>query len=821
MIATPRVGFGRGAGVALVSAAVLLLQIVQTRLFSVMLWHHLTYLVVTFTLLGFAAGGAVLACRPAWLAGAVSRRLATCSLLFGALTIGAYALITRVLPHAEHTSLGIARAAVDYAVLLVPMVFAGFAIALSLTDAKGAVGRLYGVNMVGSALGCVIYVPALRVLGGEGSVLLACSLAMFAGTLFAGAGHRATAVLCGLCGAVTLAFAVIAPTAVFSTPVATSKAMAQHMAQNPDLVLEEQRWDPLCRIDVVGPGPKRDAQGVLHEDTTSQRTIYQDGDAPTVLPMGAAQDSVNIFDKEGLAYLMFLDRAPKVLAIGIGGGIDILQSQATHRPVPAGQHVDFTGVEINTTTTALMRGEFKAKSGDRYELPHVKVVLDEGRSWLRRSPEKYDIIQMTGTDTYAALSSGSYVMSESYLYTAEAYDDFLGHLTDDGVISVLRFRFEPPRETLRLAGIAVDALRRAGAEHPENHFVMLGFDGPRVEIEGRTVGLDYGALLIRRQPFRPEQVAVYQKYCAGRNDMSMLYAPGVECRGKTAEFFAAVADGTDAAFRERYVYNLDAVTDDSPFFFRYDKWGDALRRIFHIEGRSTATLGEEYSGIVGAEPLGLIMLGTVLGESSLLVALLLLVPLWIFRREGLKVQGAPSWILYFFGLGAGYILVEIVAMQRFVLFLGNPGYAVTVVLITFLLFSGLGATFAGRSADPRRTLTRALLAVLVLIGLLAVALPPVFHAALALPLPARIALTVALLAPAAFVMGMPFPSGLALLGRRGGQLVPWAFGVNGGASVIASVIGILVAMSAGFSMAFLLAALAYGSALLAGRRAPA
>jgi hypothetical protein len=757
----------------------------------------------------------------------VSRRLALWSLAFALGTIAAYALITRWLPDAEHNRAGIATAALDYAVLLVPMVFAGLVIALALTDARGAVGRLYGVNMVGSAVGCMLYVPALRALGGEGTVLLATALACAGATCFAasgggsaggsGSGGRSSRGLAFIAGACTLALTLIAfgaPHAIFVTPVAASKAMAQHMLRDPRLQLEAQRWDPLCRIDVVGPGPS---------DTTSQRTIFQDGDAPTVLALGSAERTVDIFEKEGLAYLMSLDRAPKVLAIGIGGGVDILQAVATHRPVPAGQRVDFTGVEINATTTSLMRNELREKSGDRYELPGVRVLLDEGRSWLRRSPGTYDIIQMTGTDTYAALSSGSYVMSESYLYTAEAYDDFFAHLTDDGVISVLRFRFEPPRETLRLAGIAVDALRRRGAEDPASHMVMLGFDGPKVEIDGQLVGLDYCAMLMRQRPFTADEVEIYRRYVASRPGTSVLWAPGLPSTGATTDFFEAVRAGTDAEFRKNYVYNLDPVTDDRPFFFRYDKWADALARVFGVEPATRGGLGEEYASIVGggAQPIGLIMLATVLGESAILVALLVLVPLLLFRREGLRVEGAGRWILYFFGLGAGYILVEIVAMQRFVLFLGNPGYAVTVVLITFLLFSGLGATLAGRSDDPRRTLTRALLAVLLLIGVLAVALPPVFHAALALPLPARIAITVLLLAPVALVMGMPFPSGLALLSRRAGPLVPWAFGVNGGASVIASVIGILVAMAAGFSAAFLLAGLAYLAALLAGRKAPA
>jgi hypothetical protein len=301
-----------------------------------------------------------------------------------------------------------------------------------------------------------------------------------------------------------------------------------------------------------------------------------------------------------------------------------------------------------------------------------------------------------------------------------------------------------------------------------------------------------------------------------------MYAPGLPCTGAAADFFAAVRQGpqADAEFRANYPYNLSPVTDDDPFFFRYDRWDDALSKLFGFGlGRNVDEMGPagraalEYANIVGGEPIGLIMLLTVLAETSVLV------PLFLFRREGLAVTGAGRWVLYFFGLGAGYILLEVVCMQRFVLFLGNPGYAISVVLLTFLLFSGLGAAVAGRSADPSRTLRRALPAIVVLVALLAVFLHPLFEATLRFPLPARLALTVAVLAPAAFIMGMPFPSGLRLVSGRAAPLVPWAFGVNGGASVVASVIGILIAMVAGFTAVFALAAVCYAAAFIAGRSA--
>lgn len=826
---------GRLLGVGALSAAVLLLQLVQTRVFSVMLWHHLTYLVVTFTMLGFAAGGTLVACRARWTKGDTSARLAWWSAAFGVTALLAYALVTRKAADAvpsDHTSAGIFRAALDYAVLLVPMVFAGMGVSVALADARQKVGLVYGVNMLGSGLGCVAYVPALKTFGGEGTVLLSAAITLFAAASFARGSSRAHAAdgtddaelaripaeassagvgLRALVGVALVALAWIAPTLFFEVPIAPTKAMARAMELDPTLEVEHTAWDPLCRLDVIGRPNEPDRI----------KTIYQDGDAPTVLPMGPAHETTNVYEKEGLAYLMFRDAptAPKALAIGIGGGIDVLQAAAVspEREYPDGSRVDFTGVEINPTTAGLMRGKYAEATANRYHLPGVDIHVDEGRSWLRRSDETYDIIQMTGTDTYAALSSGSYVMSESYLYTAEAYDDFLGHLTPDGIISVLRFRFEPPRETLRLAAIAIDALRRDGAENPEQHIVLLGIIGPKLEIDGQTVGIDYGVLHVRKRPYTRDEIAKYEAYARSRENSFLMYAPGVETTGHAADYFAAVASGADDAFRSSYLYNMDPVTDDAPFFFRYHRWENVWSALFGDEEAAPKAEGGEYEGIVGGEPIGLIMLGTVLAQCLLLVALLVLVPLGLFRREGLKVEGAGRWVVYFFGLGAGYMLMEIVVMQRFVLFLGHPGYAITVVLLTFLIFSGLGATVAGRSDDPQRTLRRAILGVVAAVIVLAVGLPFFFDAALAASLSTRVALTVAVLAPVAFVMGMPFPSGLAIVSGRSAPLVPWAFGVNGGASVIASVVAILVAMGAGFSASFALAGASYLLAWFAGK----
>ncbi|HZJ70755.1 MAG TPA: hypothetical protein VFF36_07465, partial [Planctomycetota bacterium] len=214
----------RGPALCLLSASVLLLQLVQTRLFSVMLWHHLTYLVVTFTLLGFAAGGAILSGRRAWLTGDVGVRLSRLALLFAAGVVLAYAIVTRVAPSAHYTRSGIAAAAVNYGILFLPMIFAGMGVALALADAGVAVARTYAWNMGGSALGCLLYVPALRALGGEGTVLLACALALFAAALFRARAGARRAWLPAAAGVAAIALAVRDPTALFEAPLAPSKA---------------------------------------------------------------------------------------------------------------------------------------------------------------------------------------------------------------------------------------------------------------------------------------------------------------------------------------------------------------------------------------------------------------------------------------------------------------------------------------------------------------------------------------------------------------------------------------------------------------------
>ena len=796
-------GAGRRLGLALVSAAVLLLQLAHARVLTLMVWHHVAYVVVTLTLLGFAAGGALLACRPAWLAGGVSGRLRGASLLFGLATLVAYALVTRVRPGADTGTAALLLSTLQDAVLVVPMVAGGLVVALCLADAGEATGRLYAWNLGGSALGCLLFVPVLRGLGGEGAVQFAAALAFVGAACF----ERGRAAGPALLAAATLAVAALAPTSLFEVPLAESKAMAHHLKEDPLRRVERTAWDPVCRLDLVGRGPE-------HPD--DDRYLFQDGGAPTVLPLGVGE--TDLFSEPGLGYLLFDGSAPRVLAVGIGGGVDILQ--ATRRPAwPDGSQPRFTGVELNPTTVALMRGPLAELTGNRYELPGVDVHVGEGRAWLEATDERYDLIQLSGTDTYTALASGSMVLSESYLYTAEAFDAYLEHLTPRGALCMVRFRFDPPRECLRLVVLAVEALRRAGVERPQDHIMMLGSEGRQVTTDdGRTYGVGYGVLLVTREPVAPHHVDRFQELTSLPR-YELLAAPGVDTGTPFADYLAAAAAGTDGALRAASALTLEEPTDDRPFFFRFHRWADALDGLWGADPEPASW----YLDQIGEAPVAMRMLLFLALEVTLLVVLLVLGPLLVVRRAGLSVTGAGRWMLLFGGVGLGYMLVEVAAMQRLVLLLGHPTRAIVVVLVVFLLGSALGASLAGRSDDPRRTLRRSLLVVVVLLAALGWFGPTLVAGALGASFVGRIALVVALLGPLAVAMGMPFASALRLVRRSGPAFVPWACGVNGAASVAGSVGALFLALEVGFAGVFLAAGAAYllaTAAALASPRAP-
>ena len=868
---TPQSPRGILLAVALISAATLAVQVLQTRLFSVMLWHHLTYMVVTVTLLGFGFGGSLLALFPRLgrMLGDSTRAVSFCCSMFGLSLIAAFF----VLCHTPLDTLDIEQDRskylllfLRYAYLVLPFLFAGLAIAIALQQHAQMVHRTYFWNLIGSAVGSFLFVLLVRPMGGPGCLFLFASLGGLAG-LAALVGTRLPALapvrlLAMLCVAIWPLSALFPERAARLRPIepAESKLLGTmdmfyeglgdyYRLKDPsypqlDQSLRSTVWSPTCRIDTVPMAPSpSDVEKDRKDPAGAPRSevhVFQDGDAPTkIWSYGYAKDFDYNKHWYGLGYQL-VDN-PDALIIGSGGGNDI-ETALAHGAKTV------TAVDINGDTIELVRGRFGEYTKHVYDREGVECVWSEGRSFLRRSGRKFDSLQMSGTDTYSALSSGSYIFSESYLYTVEAFEDFFEHIEDDGIITVIRFRFEPPREAVKLVATAARALRKLGVEDPRAHFMVVNQDDRQVrevaqqlkgaldveqyrssirnlpELSARLLKsydqpMRYAAILMRKTPFAAKDVEKVEAFLPPLNtpgvDHKLYYAASL--RGEDNEYsrlLAAAAAGPEAEqrFHDTYQYRTHPATDDKPFFFNFNSWGD-------LSFFSSSNDG--YTALTGSQPIGLYILAALSVQTLIATLLLVLVPLLRLGMGRGERNSRLSVIAFFSALGLAYLLVEISTIQRFVLYLGHPTYSLSVGLCSFLLFSGLGSSWAGSRRLSRQGAVRAGLCVVALLLGQALLLPGLLQATLSWPEPLRVVLTMASIAPLAFAMGIPFPTGLSLLAGERQGLIGWAFGVNGAASVMASILSIVVAMEGGFFVVTALAAALYALAALTTPRAAA
>ena len=695
----------------------------------------------------------------------------------------------------------------SYFYLVIPFFFAGLSVGVLLKAMTSRAGALYAANLAGSGVGCFLFVLVITPLGGAAVTLLTAFIAALGAWALAGHDGGKTVRRVSLGGALLFlgltAAAFFAPESVLPVPVAKSKLLARELSLGKKI--ERTLWSPLCRIDVLPVDP-------------DEKRVYQDGDAPTTIWSGR-KASTFPYDSYfySLGYLALRGTRPDVLVIGPGGGIDV--ENALHYKAHS-----IYAVEINPVTLKMVRRDYRDFSARGrkyavYEFPQVRPVASEGRAWVRRTPLKFDLIQMTGTDTYAALASGAYVFSESYLYTEQAFREYLEHLKKDGLVAVLRFRFEPARESLKLASIAARALKDEGVRDPGSHILVINITIPLAPAQKKLIGIDemlYAVTLVKRSPWTAAQVALYEKWIRAVDGKGFRarfgFAPAAG-GGKAAgdreylDFFAAAAAGREAGFYERYPYDVEPITDDLPFFFKFHKWSSLL------EGKEK--VGKlDYEALAGRDPIGLKILLSLLVFVILAVLVLVILPLFFLPRRGGSPQKGRVFV-YFFGIGLGFIFAEVASLQRFVLFLGHPTYSLTVVLFSFLLFMGLGSMVSqGRETRVLTPLRVALALVLLFLVLHVFLLPGLFQAFLPSPEWLRMLVAVLAIAPLAFCMGFAFPLGLRITGKLGDALVPWAWGVNGAASVVGSVLAVILAMAGGFTLVLGLSTFFYLAALL-------
>jgi SAM-dependent methyltransferase len=486
-----------------------------------------------------------------------------------------------------------------------------------------------------------------------------------------------------------------------------------------------------------------------------------------------------------------------VLIIGSGGGRDILVAL-----LYGARHV--RAVEVNPLvyqTAAELFGDF---TGHVYSGPRVEPVVGDARSYIANSHERFDVILASLIDTWAASSAGAFALTENLLYTTDAFRDYHAHLEDDGILSISRWH---PFETPRLLATAFAAWREAGAADPRQHAMLL-----RSPVQSGFASA-VSTLLMKKRPFTPEEIRAVEAFCA-ESGLFLALAPDRIADPVVQEFFAA-GDGA----RTRWAgVDMSPASDERPFFFNMVRPSTQLLRMLGLRTPSDAVEGG-FEGNLTATRVLIQLFFAVL----LLLSLMVGVPLAL-RSGALRTPGWRAILGYFACLGLGYIVIEVGLLQRLILLLGKPVYALAVILSTMLLASGCGSFAAGRFGVIRLQTRLVLLLAFssALLFVYAFLLPPLLGALLGSPFAVRLLASVALVALPGFLLGMPFPSGiraLELAGRPG--LVPWVWGINGAMSVMASVSAIILAIEVGYTAVFLLGAACYGLAALLIRRWPA
>jgi spermidine synthase len=748
-------------GLALTSFSALLLELALTRLFSVVLFYHFAFLAISIALLGLGAGGVFAYLLKARLSRFPTRTLAARVCMINSILVAVVLEIALHVPvELTVTGKNFLHLSVLYLAAAVPFFLAGLLFSIVFARETWRVARLYGADLGGGAMACVALVPLLNWIGGPNTILAAAAGMAMAGMAWGGSANERKAA-----GGLVIAF--VALIAANHSNRLIDVVYAKGKFRNPEWV-EFASWNALSRVEVDRLG--------------AAKAIVIDADANTYI-MNC--DIAHWHDSEWEGDLM---SAPPALAnvlrphgefaiIGPGGGVDVLRAVANGSP-------SVTGIEINPIiANTIMRGRYADYSLHLYERPEVHIHVNDGRSYLRSTAQKFDVVQMTLVDTWASTAAGAFALSENNLYTVEAFREYFQHLKPDGMIAITRWEFRQPREALRVVAVAIEALHSLGVENPAQNFIVAS-QGPLNE-DGIPV-----VVLAKKSGFNEKEKAAVQAHFDIYEQLHALYLPSDAGSNPFADL---IASNDPVRFANHYAYNVAPVNDNAPFFF------------FTLKPNQILGAQGLRHGIDWKVNLGVLILLLVLAISLVAVFLFLILPL--------AVQGnrqSPLPLLYFVAVGLGYILVEIAFIQRFVLFLGHPTYALTVVIFLLMLSSGAG------SLVSRRWLPRTGMAwvplVMVAAGLLADVffLPHVLAALVGVPWSLRLVISGALLAPLGFVMGMPFPAGLRALAANSSNAlhrktmdatsaVEWAWAMNAGASVLGSVLAMVIAIQFGLT----------------------
>ncbi|ODB89299.1 hypothetical protein A3193_03915 [Candidatus Thiodiazotropha endoloripes] len=789
----------------LLSASALGYELLLMRLFSIIQWHHFAYLVIALALLGYGISGSLLYLRPAIVLRRFSQLYSLALLLFALSSISGFMLAQSISFNIEElfwNPAQILRLILIFLLLALPFAFAASAICMTFMHyPRDTVSKLYAADLIGAGLGAIITLIAIYYVMPQ-NLLIGLSLTGVVATLIAiwETAIKPKTTLQLLTVAISALFFVIIPDLKLN--YSPYKSLAQTLNIKGARIID-QRTSPLGHLTlVVNPQiPFRHAPGLSLLNTVEpleQIGLFVDGDnlsAITRYPQ--RREELSYLDQTTSALAYHLKTPDKLLVIGSGTGSDLLQAHY-HRV----ESID--ALELNPQIIALVNQDYRSFAGPVYDNPFTQLHIKEARDYLLESQQQYDLIKLSLTEGASASSSGLYALNESYLYTREAMQLYLSRLRPEGILSITRWIKLPPRDSLKLFATAHQALQAMRLDNIEKRLLMIR-------------NWQTSTLLIKNGLFTNRELEKTEQFCRTRLfDQAYHHQLKAEQSNRynllsEANFYRAtrqIASGELENLIDNYKFELRPATDDRPYFNHFFKWQSFIEAL-KLRGSGGMPLIEW----------GYVVLLLSLGITGLLSGLLILLPLLLMPKNPSPSNSnqSGSVIGYFGAIGLAFLLIEIGTIQKFQLFLHHPIYAIAASLTAFLCFSGLGSYLSERLSQNqsyKQSTAKAILALCVIgLGYMLI-LPVLFDALTHLPVAIKIAITILLIAPMAICMGMPFPLAIAAMKRNRADQIPWAWGINGYASVISAGLSTVIAIQYGFKTVLLCAILLYLTTLM-------
>jgi MFS family permease len=774
-------------GIFIVSMASLLHEFTLTRILSVSLWYHFAFMIISVALLGIGVSGVALSLFPKIMQKPIDKLLTVLAIIYGASVILTFVIsyYIPIDPFSLFTQkIQFVIIPIYYVLITIPFFFSGLIISVMLTKFSGEVSKLYFFDLVGAGVSVLAFTVLLPFAGGNGTIVFVAALGFLAAMVFSLRKNN-TLFLVSMVLMISVFAFLIKKDDILRIRVTPNKIYANYIAERPDLNMYSG-WNTISKIDVMKE------EEASPDGYNVMLAIIDEGNATTNIPnVRKMPPLTKPYDASNLAFVG-KDSADKVFIVGSGGGGEILVSM-----FHAAKKV--TGVEINGLLNKIITDILAGWTGQLINNnPKVEIITDDARSVLKRSKDIYDVIISAHTISASAVSSGSMSMVENFIMTKEAVKDYLKHLDGSGTLYISRPESQLPKliTTLKEAG------KELGIKNDEFNFVV--FRRPATEYEvtnSYLAGVIYkknGYDLLDMMSMRNEASALgldieFDPLTQQENIYSRLI------NSKNIELEIAKDPSV-----------LTPATDDKPFFDDNYKFSDVtwstIKEVFSQDDKAILALK--------SKPVAQITLLTMLGQVLFVSILLLIVPA-IFIKGERKFKVDKKFLMFFAFIGIGYISIQIALIQKFTLFLGQPVYTMLTVISSMLIFSGIGAKYSEKFINGSKSKLYSVFLIIAIytmfIGLVS---PLMFEAFVSLSLILRITITIIMLAPLAFFMGMPFPTGISMLKNDDSRMVGISWAVNGFFSVIGTVITMILAMMFGFKIIFFIAGVFYLFALL-------